>query len=83
MFIIYQHVIIINGLLPCLCRGDTFHPEFSHLGEVRSIVRSIIPESVRVMAMTATATNTTRAAIIKILDMQKPIIVSIYPVLYS
>ena len=63
---------IINRLLPCLCRGDTFRPEFSHLGEVRSIV----PESVHVMALTATATNTTRAAIIKILDMQKPIIIN-------
>ena len=31
------------------------------------------------MALTATATNTTLAAIVKILDMQKPIIVSIYP----
>ena len=31
------------------------------------------------MALTVTATNTTLAAIVKILDMQKPIIVSIYP----
>ena len=56
-------------------RGDTFRPEFSRLGEVRSV----IPESVHVIALTATATNTTRAAIIKTLDMQRPAVVSIYP----
>ena len=34
------------------CRDDRFHQEFSRLGEVRSI----IPEHVNVMALTATAT---------------------------
>lgn len=56
-------------------RGDTFRPEFSHLGEVRSI----IPDNVHVMALTATATKTTRAEIIKILDMQTPMIISTSP----
>lgn len=42
-------------------------------------VRSVIPESVKVMALTATATNTTREAVIKSLDMQKPTLVSIPP----
>lgn len=58
-----------------LCRGNSFRREFSHLGEVRSI----IPESVKVMALTATATNSTRASIIKSLDMQKPTLVSVPP----
>ena len=60
---------------PHTCRGETFRPEFSRLGEVRSI----IPESVHVMALTATATNTTRAAIIKTLDMRKPTVISVHP----
>ena len=56
-------------------RGSSFRPEFSQLGEVRSI----IPESVNVMALTATATKTIRASIIKILDMQTPTVISVHP----
>ena len=58
-----------------LCRGKSFRREFSNLGEVRSN----IPESVRGMALTATATNTTRASVIKSLDMQKPTLVYVPP----
>ena len=47
-------------------QGDRFLREFSHLGEVRSIT----PEHVSVMALTATATVSTRKEIIKSLDMQ-------------
>ncbi len=57
-------------------RGDKFRREFSHLGEVRSIV----PTSVRVMALTATATKTTRKFIINSLNMQLPDIIYIPPV---
>lgn len=56
-------------------RGDVFRPEFGKLGEIRSI----FPENVHLMALTATATNSTRAAVIKTLDMQSPTIVSVYP----
>lgn len=56
-------------------RGSSFRPEFSRLGEIRSI----IPENVNVMALTATATKTTRTSIIKILDMQTPTVVSVHP----
>ena len=45
-------------------RGDCFRHEFSRLGELRSV----IPENVNVMELTATATVTTRREIIKILD---------------
>ena len=55
--------------------GGQFRRDFSYLGEVSSI----IPESVKVMALTATATDTTRNAIIKTLNMQKPKIVSVSP----
>ena len=37
-------------------RGDCFRREFSRLGELRSV----IPENVNVMALTATATVSTR-----------------------
>lgn len=56
--------------------GDSFRRDFSTLGEVRSI----IPDKVKVMALTATATKETRTCIIKSLNMQKPTIVSIPPV---
>ena len=51
-------------------RGDGFCQEFSRLGEV---------QSENVMALTATASNAMRAAIIKCLDRQKPIVVSVPP----
>ena len=54
-------------------RGDCFRCEFSRLGELRSV----IPENVNVMALTATAIVSTRR---EILDMQKPVIVSIPPI---
>ena len=57
-------------------RGEKFRTEFSHLDEVRSI----IPENVKVMALTATATKSTRKCIIKSLCMQSPEIVYIPPV---
>ncbi len=59
-----------------LSRGDSFRCEYSYLGDIRSI----IPEDVHVMALTATATNSTRQAIIESLSMDKPVIVSIPPV---
>ena len=55
--------------------GSSFRPEFSQLGEVWTI----IPETTNVMALTATATNSTWASIIRILDMQSPTIVSVHP----
>lgn len=56
--------------------GDTFCCEFSRLVEVRSI----IPEDINVMALTVTATKSSRADIIKSLCMQKPVIVSTPPI---
>ena len=56
-------------------RGDSFCCEFFRLGEVRSI----IPEYVNVMALTATTSVSTRKEIIKSLDMQNPVVVSVSP----
>ena len=62
-------VILFNG------RGEKFRTEFSHLHEVRSI----IPETVRVMALTATATKSSRKFVINSLSMQMPEIVYVPP----
>lgn len=58
-----------------LFRGDSFRTDFSSLGEIRSIV----PESVHIMALTATASLSTGRSIIKSLNMQKPVIIYLAP----
>ena len=50
--------------------------EFLHLGEISSI----FPETVRVMALTATATITTQKNIIRSLSMQSPEVIYIPPI---
>ena len=57
------------------CRGDTFRKEFSQLGDARSL----IPETVRIMALTTTATKPTRRAIIRVLRKVNPEVVSNSP----
>ena len=52
-------------------RGETFRKEFLSIGEVRSLV----PDTVRMMALTATATRSTRQQICKRLGMVKPYLV--------
>ena len=67
---------ILNYCNVCpLNRGESFRKEFSHLGDVRSL----IPETVHVMALTATATTTTRHEIIKTLRMVRPVVVAVTP----
>ena len=58
-----------------ILRGKTFRKEFSDIGEIRSIV----PRRVRLMALTATATLSTRKFIIKNLNMQGTAIVYVPP----
>ena len=57
------------------CRGDTFRREFSNIGNVRSL----LPPSTHVMALTATATFTSRKSIYRTLGMSKTVIVSQSP----
>jgi ATP-dependent DNA helicase RecQ len=52
-------------------RGETFRKEFKSIGEARSLV----PENVRTMALTATATKATRKQICQYLGMPKPYLV--------
>ena len=51
--------------------GETFRKEFLNIGEARSLV----PDIVRMMAPTATATQTSRQQICKRLGMVKPFLV--------
>ena len=60
-------------------RGDSFRREVTHLGETRSVV----PESINLMALTATATLCTRRFITRSLSMINPAVVYIYPVKYN
>ena len=52
-------------------RGETFRKEFYNLGEVRSL----IPNGVRILALTASATLSTRQKICKILGTTSPAVV--------
>ena len=54
------------------CRGDEFRTAFAHLGEMRSI----IPSDVNVLALTATASKATLAAVTKRLSLSDLIIVA-------
>lgn len=58
-----------------VCRGTTFRKSYLELGSIRSL----IPATVRIMALTATATKTTRRAVFNILGMVSPSIVAEVP----
>ena len=53
-------------------RGESFRTEFSKIGEVRSLIN----EEVRVIALTATATKSSRKKIRETLGMAKAIVIS-------
>ena len=59
----------------CIFRGDNFRQEFSNLGEIRCL----IPPSINLLALTATATVTTRKKIQCILGMKDPVIIAVSP----
>lgn len=58
-----------------LCRGQSFRSDYLRLGELRSIV----PSSVNIMALTATASHSTRTYIFRSLGMLEPAIVYVSP----
>ena len=58
-----------------LCRGKHFRKEFLRLREIRSL----IPSSTRVMALTATASSSTRQEVIEILGMNNPSVYAVSP----
>lgn len=73
--IVRAYIVICFCLLNLSHRGDTFRRAFSRLSEVRSI----IPNSVKLMALTATATRSTRSSICQILGMSEPSIIAVTP----
>lgn len=58
-----------------LCRGEDFRSEYAKLCEMRSI----LPPSINVMALTATATKTLIKEVSENLGMKNPVIVSVSP----
>ena len=71
---IHPDIFIIHAFI-LLHRGDEFRTAFARLGEVRSL----IPPSVGVMALTATATRSLRREVVKTLGMIDPVVVTISP----
>lgn len=63
------HIIVI------LCKGETFRRSLLRIGEIRSI----IPEGVNILALTATATKSLQYNVATILGMYKPITVAVSP----
>jgi len=58
-----------------LCRGDKFHPAFSKIGELRSI----IPDHVHMLALTATATEDTFQVVCSRLSLVDPVVIAVPP----
>ena len=57
------------------CRGDTFRTVLERIGEVRSI----LPQGINVMALTATATKAVRHSVSRTIGMRNPFVVAISP----
>ena len=55
--------------------GENYRKEFFELGDACSL----IPETIQIMAFTTAATRSTRQAVIKVLKMVHPVVVSISP----
>lgn len=55
--------------------GDKFRTAFAHIGELRSL----IPQEVKVMALTATATTMTFHVVCDRLSMDKPVLIALPP----
>ena len=58
-----------------LCRGESFRQDYGKLGELRSVV----PDGVKFMALTATASPLTREGIIQSLFISQPRLVYATP----
>ena len=62
-------------LIVCFFRGDEFRTDYASLGELRSL----IPSSVNIMALTATATLNTFEIVKERLSLHEPVIVGVSP----
>ena len=61
----------LNCSLFCYYRGKEFRKEFSKLGDLRGF----FPSGLHFMALTATASKSTRNAVILMLGMTKPVMI--------
>jgi len=55
--------------------GDRFRVTFSHIGDIRSL----IPKQVKIMALTATASENTLRIAVKRLSLKDPVIIALSP----
>ena len=65
----------IYNLAFCLFRGQTFRTVLDRIGEVRSI----LPDGLNIMALTATATKTLRYSVSRTIGMHNPFVIAIAP----
>ena len=65
---------MVHGPQIC-CSGDSFRKVFKRIGKLRSIT----PNSVSLMALTATAPKPVRVAVCKTLEMSDPYVVELSP----
>ena len=66
---------ILSNSSQCIIRGDEFRLTFAEIGTVRSL----IPQSVRILALTATATKETLDSVRSRLSLQDPAIIGLPP----
>ena len=65
----YSHIMLpLSCHVTVFIRGTTFRHVLARIGEVRSL----IPSSVHVMALTATATSSDRIAVTQMIGLQNP-----------
>ena len=65
----YSHIMLpLSCHVTIFIRGTTFRHVLARVGEVRSL----IPSSVHVMALTATATSSDRIAVMQMIGLQNP-----------
>ena len=68
-------IIIISHNYLNIYRGDDFRVSFSKIGELRSL----IPDEVSVMALTATATSDTLKVVTDRLSLKNPVVIGSTP----
>ena len=73
IFLQRWYITALRSIYSTFCKGDEFRKEFSQLGEVRSL----IPEGIHIMALTATATRSTHLDICHTLGMKDPSVVTV------
>ncbi len=74
-YVSLTNVSYVSIIYSIQCRGQSFRRVMERLGEIRSL----LPPSVKIMALTATATKSVRCSVTCTLGMDKPVIVALSP----